>query len=479
MSNRLFSIFNCCLLALACGTLPVRAQDAPAELPPGVRVVVNGHKLPADSYTIYVKELGAAAPLLAVNPELPLNPASTIKILTTLAALESLGPDYRWQTEFYPLGPVVDGTLQGDLLIKGGGDPFLVEEHFRGMLKVLQRRGVQRINGDLVIDASLFDPGVGAVARIDNDRNRSYNVLPHALMTNFQVVNFYFRPHANGRDVSITADPALPNLAIDNRLRLHDAACSGYQRGVAFSEDTTTATAIFSGQFPSRCSEYALSRAVLDAPNYAYGLFRKLWGELGGDFAGNWRTGLAPVDQEALVVWESPPLSDVIKSINKYSNNMMTRHLLLTLGLERDGAPATVAKGVAAIQAYLDRRGLEHATLTLVNGAGLSRDTRISSALLGAVLERGYSIPTMAEFIASLPLSGTDGTMRTRLRDNGMAGSMHIKTGTLDGVAGVAGYVHARSGKQFMVVALLNHPQADAGPGQELGDAVLAWVWTL
>ncbi len=458
---------------------PLFAQDAAPALPAGVRVVTSGYGLPGDSYALLVQEVGAASPLFAVNADKPMNPASSIKTVTTLAALELLGPAYTWHTELYTLGAVNDdGTLDGDLLIKGGGDPFLVEEYFRNMLKALQRRGVVRISGNLVIDASLFDPSVSAEPMIDDDSNRSYNVLPHPLMVNFQTVTFFFYPHSNGSDVIIRSDPELPNLKITNQLQLVNGACTGFQRGVSYSEDAADPSALtFSGNFPSRCEEFSLQRAVLDAPTYAYGLFRKIWQELGGEFAGELRMGTAPEGATPLVVWQSEPLSDVIKSINKFSNNMMTRQLLLTIALEKFGEPGTVENGVRAVQEHLGSLGIDHSAMVLANGAGLSRDARMTATLFNDVLQHGYGINTMPEFLASLPLAGEDGTMRTRLRNGGTRGAMHVKTGSLGNVAAVAGYVHARSGRQFVVVSMLNHADADAGPGSELADALLTWAY--
>ena len=234
---------------------------------------------------------------------------------------------------------------------------------------------------------------------------------------------------------------------------------------------------VFSGSFPSRCNEYTLQRAVLDAPSYAYGLFRRIWQELGGEFAGEMHLGTVPMDSTPLVIWQSEPLSDVIKSINKYSNNMMVRELLLTLAVEKFGAPATVENGVRAVQEHLASLGIDHSAMVLANGAGLSREARMTATLFNAILQHAYGINTMPEFLASLPLAGEDGTMRARLRNGGTRGAMHVKTGSLDGVASVAGYVHARSGRQFVVVSMLNHPDADAGPGRELADALLSWAY--
>lgn len=471
------AVWSLCLIAITLfQPLPVLAQAGADTLPAGVGIVVNGYNLAEDSYTLLVQEVNSDTPLLAVNTDRPFNPASTIKTLTTLAGLERLGATYTWNTDVYADGQVEDGVLTGDLIIRGGGDPFLVEEHFRSMLKALQRQGIHTITGDLVLDGSLYDSSVTRADVIDNQPDRAYNVLPHALLSNFQVVTFHFRPHSNGRDVIIQADPPLPNLRIINQLRQENRACGGFQRGVAFSADRNTNTVTFSGNFPSLCQQFQLSRAVLDAPQYTFGLFSTLWSELGGVHSGGWRTGHASEGATPLLSWQSPPLTDVIRSINKFSNNVMTRHLLLTLGLQDAGAPATIEKGIAAVQSYLADIGVDHQDLVMVNGAGLSRDVRLTANLLGAVLKRGWQIPLMPEFVASLPIAGLDGTLRSRLNTPDTMGTMHIKTGSLSGVNGIAGYVHAQSGSHYVVVALLNHPQADAGYGQELGDALLRWV---
>lgn len=465
------------LTAAVLGLLGCSLLQAQTPLPAALQRVIDGHGLPASSYGFHVQEIAAPEPTLSINSEALLNPASTIKTVTTLAALSMLGPAYTWQTELYALGPVVDGTLQGDLLMRGTGDPFLVEEQLRGMLKVLRRSGVQRISGNLVLDGSHFDASVVEPDNIDKQAGRAYNTEPHAVITNFQTVTFFFYPHGNGRDVLILSDPLLPNLRIDNRLRQKEMACSGYQRGISFGTNPADAgEVVFSGDFPSRCRVFQMTREVLDAPAYTFGLFQTLWQELGGELDGTLVTGTVPDEVEALVVWTSPPLSDVITSINKYSNNLMTRHLLLTIGAEQSGPPATVEKGVAAVNSWLLAQGIDASRMHMVNGSGLSRETRVTPAFMTEVLQAGYQSVWMPEFVSSLPLNGFDGTMRARLRGEAQRGRMHIKTGSLEGVSGVAGYVHARSGKVYAVAGILNHELADRGPGVELMDALLAWV---
>jgi len=295
--------------------LQFAAAPLHAQLPSAIDVVVKGHGLPSDSYSLLVQDVDTGESLLAVNESLPLNPASTIKTLTTLAALEELGPAYTWTTTVYALGPVEQGALHGDLLIRGGGDPYLLEEQFRNLLKALRVRGIERIDGDLVIDASYFDASVRSEAPIDNDAGRAYNVLPSALSLNFQAVTYYFSPKADGSGVDVRADPALPNLHINNRLRLKQGACTGYQRGISFSYDPAVPDGVsFDGQFPSGCELFSMARAVNDPMAYAHGLFTKLWRELGGEFDGALRLEPAPAGAQPLLRWQSPPLASTCKT---------------------------------------------------------------------------------------------------------------------------------------------------------------------
>jgi D-alanyl-D-alanine carboxypeptidase/D-alanyl-D-alanine-endopeptidase (penicillin-binding protein 4) len=457
--------------------LQLVAAPLQAQLPNAIDVVVKGHSLPADSYSLMVQDVDTGESLLAVNENLPLNPASTIKTLTTLAALEELGPAYTWTTSVYALGPVEQGVLHGDLLIQGGGDPYLLEEQFRNLLKAIRVNGIERIEGDLVLDAGYFDESVRSEAAIDNDAGRAYNVLPSALSLNFQVVTYYFSPKADGSGVDVRADPALPNLHINNRLRLKQGACTGYQRGISFSYDRATPDGVsFDGQFPSGCTLYSMARATNDPMTYAHGLFTKLWRELGGEFDGALRMEAAPVGAKPLLRWDSPPLADVIRYLNKYSNNLMARHMLLTLAAENGTVPATVPAGAQALSAYLSGLGIDVTGLDVQNGSGLSRATRLTTAQLAAALRHGYQSRYMPEYLSSLPVAGEDGTMRGRLREDANRGYMHVKTGTLSEVSAVAGYVTGQSGRHYVVAGILNHAEADRGPGIELTDALLAWA---
>ncbi len=452
-----------------------RAAEPVSGLPEAVGTALKRAKIPSAGFSAYVQEFGSGRPLLSFNADTPRNPASVIKLVTTYLALESLGPAYVWQTKALVTAPPQGGVLEGDLYLKGGGDPYLVLERFWLLVREIRQRGVREIRGDLVIDNTFFDLGNIRPGDFDGRPFNPYNLVPDALLVNFQTVNFSFRPDAGAGRVEILADPLPANLRISNQVQLVDGRCTAERSRVNFAiaEAGAYDQATFTGRLSRQCGEYQVARSLTQGPAYTYGLFRALWEESGGTLRGTYRVGAAPAGLRTLVTHDSVPLREVVSAINKFSNNVMARHLLLTLGAERFGAPATVDKGRNAAIELLSRQGLDMPELEIGNGSGLARDTRISAHSLSRLLIAAQASPVAAEFQSSLALAGVDGTARRRFRDKEFAGRMHLKTGTLNGVQAIAGYVHARSGRQFAVVILQNHH----GWGYEAQIALLRWIY--
>lgn len=464
------------ICALAWG---LSAGAAITELPTPVTRVLAAHSIPQQSISLFVQGVEDSEPFLLHNADIPRNPASTIKLLTTFVALDVLGPAHTWPTEAYIDGIVEKGRLRGDLILKGYGDPFLVTERFWLFLRELRRKGLQHVDGDLLIDNSHFAPEPIDPAAFDNQPYRIYNVQPDALLINFKSVRFTFMPGGSNGKVLVSSDPELSNLSVRNTLRVIDKGCYGYQRGIRIDvfNEVLGGRVDFSGKFPSRCSEYSMSRTVLEPATYAYGLFDTLWREMGGTLDGKIGKRAVPADAEPFHRMESRPLGELIRSVNKFSSNVMTRQLLLSLGVEAFGPPGTHSTGKAAIENWLALNGLEFPELVLDNGAGLSRETRISAKSMGQLLLRAYESPFMPEFISSLPLAAMDGTLSDRFVGEPLAGYLHVKTGRLDHVYAMAGYVLSRSGKKFVVVAMANHQGVHRGTGAEALDALLRWTF--
>ncbi len=463
------------LLIAVLVALPAVAPAAQESLPLGVRSVLKLRQVPAESLSLYVEDVNTGKVVLDWRSDRLRNPASTIKLLTTLVALDVLGPAYRWKTGVYALGDVEDGRLDGDLLLKGFGDPFLVTQRVWQLLRQVRGEGIDEIAGDLLLDDSWFDIGDYDPAAFDRQPQRAYNVAPNALLMNFKVVRYWFEP--DGEAVRVRLDPPLGNLRVNNRLGVRQSHCGGYQRGITVTMNGDDDEVTFSGRFPSGCERYAMDRTALSHNEFAYGLFKSLWNESGGKFEGGWRKALAPEDAEPLLTFESEPLTAMITRINKHSNNVMARQVLYTLSAEVLGPPGTERGGREVVARWLTDNGFDADDLALDNGAGLSREARITAANMASLLRFAWRQPYMPEYLASMALSGLDGTLRRRFEGNELAGKAHLKTGSLDHVTAIAGYLQARSGRRFIVVALQEHEDIHRGPGEEVQEALLRWLF--
>ena len=453
------------------------ADDA---FPPAVGNSLRSAGIPSSAVGISVQEVGTSRPLLTANSAVALNPASTIKLVTTYGALELLGPAFRWKTETYLGGPLRDGVLEGDLVLKGYGDPKLTLEAFWLLLRDLRARGLKDIRGDLVLDRTQFSPAEFDASRFDGDALRPYNVGPDALLVNFKAVRFHFVPEPERRAVRVFAEPRIVEIA--NDLRLADTPCGDWRERMKadFQLQAPAPKAAFSGTYNAGCGERDWHVAMLAPNQYTASVFRLLWTELGGTIGGtaggSAREGTAPQGKPSFASIESPTLSEVVRDINKFSNNVMARQLFLTIGAEQAGAPATAANAQRSIKAWLAKKGLDFPELVMENGSGLSRIERISAQSLTSMLVAAFRSPVMPELVASLPLIAVDGTMRRRMKSESIAGQAHIKTGSLSDVRAIAGYVLDRSGRRYAVTMIVNHPNAQQS--QAAQDALLNWIYS-
>lgn len=469
------SLLHLLLCLLIFWPVAVLAQSG---LPAPVQRVIQAHGMDPARVAVWVQPVNGERPWLAHNPDTALNPASVIKLATSLAALERLGPAYTWKTRVYLGGPVEQGVLRGDLWIVGGGDPFLVTEEFWKLLGALRRLGIREITGDLVLDLSYFQLPEEQPAAFDGQPHRVYNQPPHPLLVNFNALHVDVIPDADGETVHAAIDPPIHGLQVENRLRQRAGPCAGYRFGISYSVLESRSGIALDGRFPGACGPHRFARTALDPETYLHGLFRSLWDQWGGSFEGGWRIDTwTDTERSPDLVHESRPLGELIRLANKHSNNVMTRHFELTLGAEQFGIPATPEKGLNALLDDFAARGIDTDGLVLDNSAGLSRHNRISARQLAGLLRAGRKSPFMPEFISSLALAGLDGTLRTRFEDDPAAGRMHLKTGFLEGVSSIAGYVKTAAGEDVMVVVIANGPGVQWSTGIELQDAVLRWVF--
>lgn len=457
-------------IAMAAGAWCLSA--AASALPAQVEKALQQAHVPDSAVSVVLQEVGAKRALLAQNADRPMNPASLTKLLTTLAAFDQLGPAWRWSTPVWLDGRLQDGVLEGSLFIKGSGDPQLVVERVWLLLRRVQQMGVHEIRGDIVLDRSAFAAVEGDSADFDGDPTRPYNVLPDALLLNFKSVTYSFVPEPERGVARVLAEPPLAGTRVDTEVRLAAGPCADWRGALKASFDEPLRVH-FAGAYPLSCGERAWPVADADPQSYNARLIQALWRDMGGKLSGAVRDGAAPTGIAPTFEMQSPSLAEVVYDINKFSNNVMAQQLFLTLALQRQ--PSQPASADAARdnlrQWLLQRVGELPAGTQLDNGSGLSRSTRLSAALLARLLQQAFASATMPELLASLPINGLDGTLR---RSRASPGRAHLKTGSLRGVIGVAGFVLAENGRRYVLVALVNHP--NAGAARPALDALLQWA---
>ena len=444
----------------------VATARADTPLPTAVQQALTAAHIPLQAVAIVARPVDGAQPLLRHRGEAAMNPASLMKLVTTTAALDILGPAHTWSTEVLAEQPPAHGILSGDLYLRGSGDPKFTYDRLWLLLRELRGRGVRDLRGDLVLDRSSFATLEHDPAAFDGKLQRPYNVGPDALLFNFATLHLTLLPET--ASLRVLAEPLPAGFEVINQLQLADNGPCGDWRE-RLDARLTPSQLVLSGVFPRSCGEKRWHLAGLANGTLLHGVFTRLWQELGGSFAGQVRSGLTPPAATLLASSESPPLGELVRDINKFSNNVMARQLFLKLG-----AGETVA-AVTAVRTWLAGKGLEFPELVIDNGSGLSRRERISADHLAQLLACTWASPIMPELVASLPIVALDGTARKRYNGASYAGRAHLKTGSLEGVRGIAGFLLDGQGRRKIVVFIVNHP--NAAQAQPAFDALLDWLW--
>jgi D-alanyl-D-alanine carboxypeptidase/D-alanyl-D-alanine-endopeptidase (penicillin-binding protein 4) len=423
------------------------AQPLPAE----IEKVLVDNGLPPDAVVVLVAPAGGGPARIAHRVDVPVNPASIAKLTTTFAALELLGPTFTWNTPVYFGGPVRAGVLQGSLFIKGQGDPQLVMERLWLLLHQVRSLGVRTIAGDIVLDRSAFALPPHDPAAFDGQPLRPYNASPDALLVNYKAVTLTFTP--DGPLARVRAEPPLAGVHWPATVPLAAGECGDWITALA-ADFRNPAQVRFAGALPGACGERVWQLAWPEPASYTPRAVAGLWREIGGHLAGQVRDGSVPAGLKPAFEFASPPLAEVVRDVNKYSNNVMAQQLFLTLSLQQRGIASFEGSRDVLRNWWRARFGGEPPVTE--NGSGLSRGEVMTARQLGQLLEAAWSSPLMPDLASSLPALGLDGTLR-RSREN--VGLAHLKTGSLNEVSGVAGYVHGQQGRRWILVAIANHPR--------------------
>ena len=446
--------------------------------------------------------------VLAWNDRRIDRPASVAKVVTTLAALETLGANYHWYTGFYTLGePTTKGLLKGGLFIRGGGDPSFVVEDFSMAVDKLAQTGIKRIEGNIVIDRSYFnipqvDPGA-----FDGRSSRPFNLQPDPALINFRNLSFEFIPDKETQTARIVTVPKLAGISFPETIPLGRGGCGDWKTSIGFQlKDLGKGRkrVTFTGKLPAACGPKNFNVIALEPNEYLERLFRALWERDGRTWTGHVVSGNVPKDAQRRFSRVSQPLGEVVALTNKWSNNLMARHIFLSLGADRvreafneaqKNEPstgklksagkaaaraelvfprgATLEDARAALDEWLQSKGITSQEIWIDNGSGLSRETRVTGRAMTQLLAAGWSGPYMPEYLASMPISGRDGTMAKRkvAEERG-----RIKTGFLSDVRSIGGFIQAQNGQRYAVYASVRGAK-NVPNGIPFLNIVIDWVY--
>ena len=473
-SRAQFVALLCAVLAALAGSPAARTQTrAMSPLPDRYVAALAAAGIAPRNSAVVVRATDAAGALaVATNAATAMSPASTMKLVTTYAALQRLGPAYSWTTEAFAVGSLVDGVLNGSLAIRGSGDPTLVIEQLWLLVHRIRAFGVREIRGDVLLDRSAFESMPYDPEEFDGAESRAYNAGPDALLVNFKALTFDFVPDSDSGIARVLVTPAVGGARIPATVRGAAGPCGDWRSRLRGDISNPLAPR-FAGEFPLACGTRSWHVNALEPTPYFDAVFRALWENSGGRWTGRARDAVVPAGARLIATHESRPLAEAVRDINKFSNNVMARQIFLTLGAEVSQRPANATRAADAVRSVLAARGLTMPELVLENGSGLSRIERIAPASLAALLADAWRSRVMPELMSSLPILGVDGTIKGR---KVAVGSAHLKTGMLTNVRALAGYVLSSSGRRYVIVAIINDDNARAG--QAAHDALLDWVYT-
>ncbi len=459
-----------------------------SALPPDVLALISSAELPLNSVSILVQPLNRRAQArLSYNVDVPMQPGSTMKLITSVVALERLGPLHRGRVEWRgTLSGAADASntaLAGTSVIRGVGHAELNVEATNRWLKSLMDSGVREISGTVVIDRSHYSPtrpDLG-LTPFDEAPEFRYNVVPDALSLNMNLMGV--RLQSTSTTVSLAMDPPLAGVALTGDFKLIDASCPSWENGWVLPvvvEANGTATVKLSGTFPRNCKA-STQLNVLDRTRFAHGFLASLWRQMGGVWSAAVREAtpaeVLPAGQ-ILASSSARPLSELLREINKISDNPITRMTFLALGTQSAavGANHTADRAAASVKAWMTDNQIDTTGLVLDNGSGLSRSERISARTLGQVLQVAGASRWAPELQASMPIVGVDGTMRNRLKNTAAQERARMKTGTLRNAYAVAGYVRDAADQPLVVVAMLNDEKVQGKTARAVLDAVIEWA---
>ena len=444
-----------------------------AAMPVQIQNFVNKSGIPSNDISIYIKDLESQKVIASLNSSTTRKPASVIKVMTTYSTLLKFGFDYRWPTEFYANGSISAGVLNGNLVVKGYGDPTLAKKHISSIIKQIKRSGIRKITGGIIIDRSYFNVGNKNSSNFDKNTYSPYNAMPDAMMFNERTSTVCITP--NKRLASKAVND--PSYSVVNQIQYVNKACKGKYSWIGSKIDMTSSNPklILNGKLSKNCGIRKVCKVITKPYKAFYHALKNALRKNSIFVGGQLRLAEVPRGSKLLFTHYSKPLEAIISKTAKKSNNLYARQLMLHLGAKVYGAPATLYKGRKAIKHILKRyNALASGKLYIDNGSGLSRSSNVTAEIFSYMFESAYS-RFGQRWMNTLSIGGKDGTIRKRFRGSPASNKAWMKTGTLNRVKNIGGYVKNRSGKLYTVVIIVN-TKAGRWKASGLQNKIVNWI---
>jgi len=444
-----------------------------ASLPQNITAMLAANKIDPARVSILIRETRSGRVIASHLANQKRTPASVMKLLTTYSALLDLGTGFRWPTKLYYTGRFSRGVIHGDLVVEAFGDPTLSTRDLKRIARRLRHLGVRRITGDMIIDRSFFGVPDRVSSGFDRNRYSEYNAMPNALMLNDHMTRIIVKAQ-NGKLLAYKGI-AGDNYTLVNHLKASNDACRGKHSWprVQIVGSKNPPEVILSGTLSTHCPRRVISKVLTHPHESFYHAFSSALTQAGIGFEGRMRLQRVPSSARALMIHRSRPLLQIVAKTNKKSNNLYARHIFLLLGAQREGAPATEAKGAKAVRSILSARRLWDDRIRINNGCGLSRHSEVTAGVLVRLLDDAYR-RLGKRWMQTLAIAGKDGTIRRRFRHSVAKGRAWMKTGTLNNAKNIAGYVRGKSGRLYTVAILYNG--REHWKGSTLQNQIIEWL---
>jgi len=455
------------------GAAPVLSDSLLGAVRARIDSILTDPLLEGVTHGLLVESLRTGQVIYERNADTPLIPASNMKLVTGALALTTLGPAFSFETDLATNASIVDPVLEGDLFVRGRGDPSLTTEEVWKLAEELKSLGIERIAGDIVLDASYFD-SVSTASGEASDGDRAYQARVGALATNFGSVAVRVRPgDAVDDPAKVALVPPTDFVRLVNRARTGSSrrpSTIEVERSWSRGKNTVTVR----GRIPADSEGGVWNRNLEDPSGYFGALFLDLLGRAGIAVDGCVVGGMTPGGATVLAVHRSKPLAVILRDLNKHSNNFVGEQLLKAVSAHTMGPPGSTAGGAALASAFLRSVGAADGSFVVADGSGLSRENRLTTRAAVRVMRRMLADYGAApEYLSSFSVGGIDGTLGRRLGDGDMRGAVRGKSGLLDGVTAISGVLHTRSRGDFLFSMFTNGPEDEPRLAHEVESRVL------